>query len=65
MGHKLKVREGVYPQSNGGLAFVDIDASKGSIALWVHLFVCDRGDSSKWVTTEKVFFLVSTKFKHV
>ena len=33
------VCEGVYPQSDGGLAIVDIDASEGFIALWVHLFV--------------------------
>ena len=28
---------GVYPQSDGSLAIVDIDASKGFVALWVHL----------------------------
>ena len=31
--------KGVYPQSHRGLAIVAIDASKGFIALWVHLFV--------------------------
>ena len=29
----------MYRQSNRGLAIVHIDASKGFIALWVHLFV--------------------------
>ena len=29
--------KGVYPQSEGGLAIVDIDASKGFVNLWVHL----------------------------
>ena len=29
----------MYPQSNGSLAIVDIDASKGLVDLWVHLFV--------------------------
>ena len=28
---------GVYPQSDGSLAIVDIDASKGFFDLWVHL----------------------------
>ena len=31
--------KGVYPQNNGGIAIVAIDASKVFIALWVHLFV--------------------------
>ena len=31
-------RKGVYPQSNGRLATVDIDASKGFVDLWVQLF---------------------------
>ena len=30
--------KGVYPQSDGRLATVDIDASKGFVDLWVHLF---------------------------
>ena len=30
--------EGVYPQSNGRLATIDIDASKWFVDLWVHLF---------------------------
>ena len=29
--------KGVYPQSDGSLALVDIDASKGFVGLWVHL----------------------------
>ena len=31
--------ERVYPQSDGSLAIVDIDASKVYVALWVHFFV--------------------------
>ena len=30
---------GVYPQSDGSLAIVDIDASKGFVDLCVHFFV--------------------------
>ena len=29
--------KGVYPQSDGSLAIVDIDASKGFVDLWEHL----------------------------
>ena len=29
--------KGLYPQSNGSLAIVDMDASKGFVYLWVHL----------------------------
>ena len=29
--------KGVYTQSDGSLAIVDIDASKGFVDLWVHL----------------------------
>ena len=29
--------EGVYPQSDGSLVVVDIDASKGFVNQWVHL----------------------------
>ena len=29
----------MYPQSDGGLAIVDIDASKGFVDLWEHFFV--------------------------
>ena len=29
--------KGFYPQSDGSLAIVDIDASKGFVDLWVHL----------------------------
>ena len=31
------MRKGVYPQSDGDLAIVGIDASKGFVDLWVHL----------------------------
>ena len=33
----ISLPKGVYPQSNGGLAIVGIDASKGFVDLWVHL----------------------------
>ena len=29
--------KGVYPQSDGSLAIVNIDASKGFVDLWIHL----------------------------
>ena len=53
--------KGVYPQNNGSLAIVDIDALKGFITLWVHFFVAieDNYFDGKGV------FLVSTKFKDV
>ena len=35
--------KGVYLQSDGSLAMIDIDASKGFIALWVHFFVATVG----------------------
>ena len=31
--------KGVYPQSEGSLAIVGIDASEGFVDLWVHFFV--------------------------
>ena len=31
--------KGVYPQSDGRLAMIDIDASKGLVDLWEHFFV--------------------------
>ena len=31
--------QGLYPQRDGCLAIVNIDASKGFIDLWVHFFV--------------------------
>ena len=31
--------KGVYPQNEGSLAIVGIDASKGFVDLWVHFFV--------------------------
>ena len=36
-GFLIFVCKGVYPQSDGSLAIVDIDASKGFVDLWVHL----------------------------
>ena len=58
------VTEGVYPQSDGGLAIVDIDASKWFIALWVHLFVAIGGLHRNGYRRKRYFF-VATKFKHV
>ena len=40
MGKRVKrtlEHKGVYPQSDGSLVIVDIDASKGFVDLWVHL----------------------------
>ena len=34
---RLSGCKGVYPQSDGSLAIVNIDASKGFVDLWVHL----------------------------
>ena len=57
----LQHLEGVYPQDDGSIAIVDIDASKGFIDLWVHFFVAieDNYFDGKYV------FWVSTKFKNV
>ena len=59
--------KGVYPQSDGKLAMIDIDASKGLVDLWEHFFVAIVAIKilSKWISMEEVFFLVSTEFKHV
>ena len=38
-GHTCYFSKGVYPQSDGGLAIVDIDASKGFFDLWVHFLL--------------------------
>ena len=35
--------QGVYPQSDGSLVIAGSDASKGFIALWLHLFVAMKG----------------------
>ena len=47
----LKEVKGVYHQSDGSLATVDIDASKGLIDQWEYFFV------AKWFSMEEVFFL--------
>ena len=49
--------QGVYPQSDGGLAIVHIDAAKGFVDLWVHLtFVIfadfDLKKQLKWLSTK-------------
>ena len=42
--------KGMYPQSDGSLAIVDIDASKGFVDLWEHfalrflLFLCKKNN---------------------
>ena len=46
----------MYPQSHGGLAIVGIDASKGFIALWVHLFVAIEGTHRNGYRQKKFFF---------
>ena len=42
------VPKGVYPQRDGSLAIVDIDALKGFIDLWVHFFVAIEDIHRKW-----------------
>ena len=49
--------KGVYPQSNGSLAIVNIDASKGFVDLWVHLSFAifanfDVKKQLKWLSTK-------------
>ena len=49
--------EGVYPQSDGSLAIVNIDASKGFVDLWVHLSFAifanfDVKKQLKWLSTK-------------
>ena len=39
MGNEVCGTKGVYPHRDGSLATVGIDASKGFVDLWVHLFV--------------------------
>ena len=56
--------KGVYPQSDGVLAIVDIDASEGFIGLWVHLFVVIEGLHRNGYRRKR-YFLVLTEFKHV
>ena len=45
----------MYPQSDGGLAIVHIDASKGFIALWVHLIFAIFANFDLKKTTEIAF----------
>ena len=47
--------EGVYPQNDGGLAIVDIDASKGFVDLWVHLTFAFFANFNLKKTTELAF----------
>ena len=39
MTYSVFTAKGLYPQSDGGLAIVDIDASKGFVDLWEHFFL--------------------------
>ena len=52
----LNVDKGVYPQSDGSLAIVDIDTSKGFIALWVHFFVAIEDIQRNWYQRKWCFF---------
>ena len=45
----------MYPQSDGGLAIVDIDASKGFVDLWVHLTFAIFANLDLKKTTEMAF----------
>ena len=52
-----KVCEGMYPQSDGDLEIVHIDASKGFVDLWVHLTFAifpnsDLKTQLKWLWTK-------------
>ena len=49
--------KGVYPQSDGSLGIVDIDASKGFVDLWEHLALAifanfDVKKQLKWLSTK-------------
>ena len=49
--------KGVYPQSDGSLGIVDIDASKGFVDLWEHLALAnfanfDVKSQLKWLLTK-------------
>ena len=49
------VPEGVYPQSDGSFAIVDIDASKGFVNLWEQLALAIFGNFDVKKTTEMAF----------
>ena len=49
--------KGVYPQRDGSLAIVAIDASKGFIDLWVHSFVAIEDIQQNWYRRKWCFFL--------
>ena len=56
--------KGVYPQSDGSLAIVHIDASKGFVDLWVHLSFAifanfDLKKQLKWLSTRSNMFNIS------
>ena len=46
----------VYPQSDGSLAIIDIDASKGFVNRWVHLFVATEDIHRNDYQWERCFF---------
>ena len=47
--------KGVYPQSDGSLAIVDINASKGFVDLWEHLALAIFANFDVKKTTEMAF----------
>ena len=52
---RLYMCKGVYPQSDGGLVIVRIDASKGFVDLWVHLTFAIFDNFYLKKTTEMAF----------
>ena len=54
--NNLELSEGVYPQRDGSLAIVNIDASKGFIDLWVHFFVAIEDIHRKLYRRKWCFF---------
>ena len=48
--------KGVYPQRDGSLAIVAIDASKRFIDLWVHFFVAIEDIHRNWYRRKWCFF---------
>ena len=53
--------KGVYPQSDGSLAIVNIDASKGFVDLWEHLALAILANFDVKIQLKRI----STKIYHV
>ena len=51
--------KGVYPQRDGSLAIVAIDASKGFIDLWIHFFVAIEDIHRNWFRLNSNMFNIS------